>query len=77
MYLRTGINLEKFLDCISKCQGEVFLHTQEKDCINLKSQLSKYVFLFMCDHQNSLSDNKIVCEFENDYIVLKDYLQQG
>lgn len=75
MYLKPAVNQVLFLDRVSKCQGEVFLYTQENDCINLKSELSKYIFLFLCEHPDISAQSTIVCECDADYIVLAEYLQ--
>lgn len=45
MKLTENCNLPAFLRAADSCEGEVVFQTPEGDVLNLKSQLSKYVFL--------------------------------
>lgn len=38
-------NLDEFFKVIATCTGDVMLVTGQGDCLNLKSQLSRYVAL--------------------------------
>ena len=43
--LKSDIDVIDFLNTASDCRGDVWLYTAAGDEINLKSELSKYVFL--------------------------------
>ena len=45
MKLTNVTNVESFFEAVEKCQGDVFLTTQEGDRLNLKSQLTKFLTL--------------------------------
>ena len=45
MKLKADVSLPEFLRKANLCEGDVFFETPEGDCLNIKSQLSKYVFL--------------------------------
>ena len=45
MRLKDTVSPADFLRCVDRCAGEVLYKTQEGDILNLKSQLSKYLFL--------------------------------
>ena len=43
--LKSDIDVIEFLNTVSDCPGDVWFYTAAGDEINLKSELSKYVFL--------------------------------
>ena len=43
--LKSDIDVIEFLNTASDCRGDVWFYTAAGDEINLKSELSKYVFL--------------------------------
>ncbi len=45
MKLRENCDLPAFLQAVDRCAGEVTFETEDGDILNLKSQLSKYIFL--------------------------------
>jgi hypothetical protein len=45
MKLTNVTNVESFFEAVNKCQGDVYLTTQEGDRLNLKSQLTKFLTL--------------------------------
>lgn len=45
MKLTNVTNVESFFEAVDKCQGDVYLTTQEGDRLNLKSQLTKFLTL--------------------------------
>lgn len=78
MKLRPDISPVEFLQTAAACSGEVLYKTEEGDCLNLKSQLSKYLFLvvFSKDTGVSMSDGDIVCEDPSDYTLLECFLKK-
>lgn len=75
MKLKNGVSFADFLNQVDQCEGEVFYKTIEGDQLNLKSQLSKYLFLVATNapEHASLSDGEILFS-ETDYELLKEYL---
>ena len=78
MRLRLDISLPDFLRCVDTCAGEVVYSTPEGDQLNLKSQLSKYVFLAAVDRKDSaiLLSGIVVCSDSTDYNILMSYLTE-
>ena len=75
MKLKKGVSTAAFIHCVDKCQEDVIYETMEGDRLNLKSQLSKYLFLVAVNHPDAinLSDGTILCDSE-DFPVLEAYL---
>lgn len=67
----------KLLNTARLAKGDVWFITAEGDKLNLKSLLSKYVFLAAAnDPQSGLfSRGKIVCDVESDNDLLRDFLE--
>lgn len=42
----TNVKLQDLMAVIDKCEGDVFLHTEDGDKLNLKSKLSQLVGIF-------------------------------
>lgn len=77
MKLRENVDLLKFLTAVKACSGEVLYKTAEGDVLNLKSQLSQYIFLaVLISPDNKLPEGKIVCDNGEDIAVLMAYLAQ-
>ena len=45
MRLKKDVSTVNFINRVEQCTGEVIYETAEGDRLNLKSQLSKYLFL--------------------------------
>lgn len=76
MHLKPSIDIIQFLEQTAKCQGEVLFTTTEGDRINLKSTLSRYVFIFLSSCPDTIADGLIVCSDNNDLLYLENYLQK-
>lgn len=78
MKFKTGINIVDFLQTVRDCRGEVSFQTDEGDVLNLKSQLSKYVFLAVADERREgfLTKGHVVCELEHDKAMLQSFLTE-
>ena len=76
MKLKTEATLVEFLQAAKQCRGEVLYKTTEGDVLNLKSQLSQYIFLaaLASDKQTPLPNGEIVCDDETDYQILLPFL---
>ena len=75
MKLRKNISYTDFLDRVDKCENDVFYKTLEGDIINLKSQLSKYLFL-VAINAPGLSEGEIEMNGD-DYRMLEEFLDAG
>lgn len=67
-------NIENFMSVVNQCNGDVFLHTSEGDCLNLKSKLTQYVALAKIFRDNvNLGELTIQADYE-DIMRLAEYL---
>ena len=76
MRLIDSVSMADFLQCVDRCAGEVLYHTQEGDILNLKSQLSKYLFLIAVNTPETaaLRHGEIACS-EEDYELLRPFFR--
>lgn len=75
MRLKKDVSTVNFINRVEQCTGEVIYETAEGDRLNLKSQLSKYLFLVAVNSEDSagLREGVIRCEPE-DAAILQEYL---
>ena len=78
MRLRLEISLPEFLRCVDACNGAVQYSTPEGDLLNLKSQLSKYIFLAAANKEGSiiLLSGQVICSNSSDLEKLRPYLTE-
>lgn len=77
MKLKLDAALPDFLRQVDACAGEVLYSTPEGDCLNLKSQLSKYIFLAAANGENtSLPSGQVICTESSDFETLRSYLTE-
>ena len=76
MKLNRDADVPSFLLQTDHCVGDVIYTTPEGDCLNLKSQLSKYIFLAAANAESAafLLSGDITCSTAEDLEVLKPYL---
>lgn len=75
MKLRTDISLVEFLRQAGDCRDNVYFETPEGDRLNIKSQLSKFVFLAAVSAEEDVIRNgEIVFDDEQDQEILRLYL---
>lgn len=76
MKLKKDVGLPAFLLCVDMCMGEVNYTTPEGDRLNLKSQLSKYIFLAAANAKSAapLLSGEVECSEPCDLEVLRPYL---
>lgn len=76
MKLQTDTDIIAFLKAVDKCNGDVYFNSSEGDMLNLKSQLSKCLFLAVSSSskENILYHGKITCTNPVDQTNLSFYL---
>lgn len=67
-------NVENFMKMINECSGDVFLETNEGDCLNLKSKLTQFLTLSkVFSAESSVGEFQIKAS-KNDLIKIAEYL---
>lgn len=79
MKLKPNIRLVDFLQQVNLCHGEVRFETDEGDVLNLKSQISKYIFLAAVSQEGTGEElslqGDVICDCQEDVSVLSAFLQ--
>jgi len=77
MRLKDNVSPSDFLQRVDQCAGEVLYKTSEGDVLNLKSQLSKYLFLIAVNAPETaaLCHGEIICE-QDDYEILSSFFEE-
>lgn len=70
--LRQKIEPVHFLKAVNRCRGAVVLTTEEGDCLNLKSTLSRYIFAVNVEQKEFPKSE--ICFEEGDYDFIREYL---
>lgn len=76
MKLKPNVDVTAFLTATKSCLGEVEFYTEEGDCLNLKSELSKYLFAAISGQEELMDNGYVVCHNTTDYAQLRDYLKE-
>lgn len=76
MVLNAAVTPIEFLQRASECRGEVFMISSEGDKLNLKSQLSKYLFVSVYNRAEVFCKCHILCELPEDEALLAPYWQK-
>lgn len=76
--LKDNINMIDFLRTIAQCSGEVWFITSDGDQINLKSELSKYLFLTVSNSSkpNLLKLGELKIDKIDDLDLLTPYIKE-
>lgn len=76
MKLKKEAKLVDFLQAAQHCLGEIYYKTTEGDVLNLKSQLSQYIFLaaLSSGKDTLLPEGEIVCDLPEDIDALGRFL---
>ena len=74
MHLRPHIDLISFLKAVNGCKSDVLFSTNQGDVLNLKSELSKYVFAVIAPTSDVLYSAVVSCQDPDDYECLNSYL---
>lgn len=75
MQLKENCNLEEFLNKVKECHSNVTFETSEGDILAMQSTLCQLIFVSLQHQPELLCGGKILCEDENDYVILKEYLK--
>lgn len=65
-----NIDIQDFIKTLDKCKGDVFLETDEGDCLNLKSKLCQMMGLANILNGVMVSDARIRCADPDDETLL-------
>lgn len=71
--LKPKISIADFSRAVNRCVGEVTYETPDGDILNLKSELSKYIFLALSMDTSHAKTGKISCSTE-DATLLTEYI---
>lgn len=74
MHIKQSANLVEFLRIVNTCLGDVLFSTKDGDLLNLKSELSRYVFAALTPNTELLYSAVITCKDDRDYVRLEEYL---
>lgn len=74
MKLKKGIDFGNFFRQVRCCQGQVWFRTDEGDCLNLKSQLSQYLFIATSMDSELPIEGEIICDLETDRQSLSSFV---
>lgn len=74
MRIKSNVNLAEFLIAVENCKGEVLFTTQDGDILNLKSVLSRYVFVVAVKHPELLADGTVICRKPEDTELLRKFI---
>ena len=69
----SNVDVNEFLAIIDKCQGNIYLVTDEGDKLNLKSKLCQLVGLQKLIEGGIISNATLVCEHIRDEEILVKY----
>ena len=73
--LKNETDLAEFVRRVQDCRADVFFVSEEGDRLNLRSELSKYLFV-TASARGLLSNGTIECQNGEDFAVLRDYLTE-
>lgn len=71
--LKPKIPIKDFSLAVNRCKGEVTYETPDGDVLNLKSELSKYIFLALSMDTSHAEPGKISCS-PQDATLLTEYI---
>ena len=71
--LKPKIPITDFSLAVNRCAGQVIFETLDGDVLNLKSELSKYIFLAVAADADCLKTGKVSCS-PQDATLLMDYI---
>lgn len=75
MRLKRDADILGLIRKTKECRGEVIFQTAT-DSLRLKShKIAQYVFVAMANNNSMMRDGEILCQKEEDYEKLRDYLE--
>ena len=75
--LKAAVSHADFLKRVKDCRGEVLFETADGDVLNLKSQLSQFVFAASFLKPEIVQQAQVRCEETSDYEILRNYLSEA
>lgn len=75
MKLKENFDLVSFFENIKKCSGEVIFVSDQGDRLNLKSQLSKYIFIAAKQDSALLAKSTLLLSAKSDVQYLEHFLE--
>jgi len=76
MQLKQGVDLGDFLKAACRCRENVCFATAGGDVLNLKSEISRYVFAVIAADEQQLLSGKILCSDPRDEQALCAYMEK-
>ena len=70
--LKIGVECIQLMRAVDRCHGNVLLKTARGDTLNLKSDLSRFVFVSAFGDTNLMMDATLELEEPNDYAALAE-----
>ena len=67
-------DIDGFFKALEKCTGRIELITEEGDVLNLSSVLTQFIGLTKVFNNPLIQQYDIVCEKEEDWQIIKNYL---
>ena len=67
-------NVENFMNVVNGCTGDVYLETEDGNCLNLKSKLTQYVALAHILGGNTDVGALVIRASQVDIIKIAEYL---
>lgn len=75
MKLKRDIDYRRLLNRVKRCKKDVLLKTKEGDVLNLKSELSQYLVLFLARQNALLKDAWIECMDTADEALFAEFCE--
>lgn len=69
-------DFSKFIKTVQKCKKDVFFVSSAGDRLNLKSELSKFLFSAIKNNAEIMQGGIIECESDADMALLKDFIAE-
>ena len=69
-------DINGFFEQVKKCRGNVYLHTNEGDKLNLKSKLTQYVAFSSLFNECKIKDMNLSFEYHEDIKSMLHYLMK-
>lgn len=76
MHIKKNASIVEFLRAVNTCGADVLFATQEGDILNLKSQLSRFVFATVASNEDMLYSAEIICKSDEERLILAAYLEE-
>lgn len=75
MKLKKDFDIINFLDAVNKCSGDIIFISNQNDQLNLKSQLSKYIFIAAEQDISLFTGSSLQISDLNDLKYLKPFVE--